>query len=123
MEIGLSRLLHLMINYNNKKFVSVSNTKNGMVSEATMFAYSQEDDVIWADYSGGDILKGHLIGTVDADGQLDFVYHHLTQKKEIQTGKCFSTPEILQDGRIRLVEQWQWTSGDQSKGESIIEEI
>lgn len=113
----------MKMQYNQKKFVSVSNTKNGTVSDATTFTYYQEGDVIWADYSGGDILKGHLIGTVDANGHLTFVYHHLNQKKEIQTGKCFSTPEILPDGRIRLVEKWQWTSGDQSKGESIIEEI
>jgi hypothetical protein len=39
------------------------------------------------------------------------------------TGICRSTPEILPDGRIRLHEKWQWTSGDRSSGESIVEEI
>jgi hypothetical protein len=39
------------------------------------------------------------------------------------TGKCFSKPEIIDDGRIRLHEKWQWTSGDFSQGESIVEEI
>lgn len=39
------------------------------------------------------------------------------------TGRCHSVPEVLADGRIRLHEQWQWTSGNQSKGESVIEEI
>lgn len=39
------------------------------------------------------------------------------------TGICRSTPEILEDGRIRLHEEWIWTSGDQSSGKSIIEEI
>ena len=31
--------------------------------------------------------------------------------------------ELLPDGRIRLHEKWQWTSGDLSSGESVIEEI
>jgi hypothetical protein len=39
------------------------------------------------------------------------------------TGRCHSIPEQLSDGRIRLHEQWQWTSGDLSSGESIVEEI
>lgn len=29
---------------------------------------------------------------------------------------CHSEPEIMEDGRIRLREQWQWTSGDKMKG-------
>jgi hypothetical protein len=39
------------------------------------------------------------------------------------TGVCRSTAEILSDGRIRLLEKWQWTSGDFSEGESVVEEI
>jgi hypothetical protein len=39
------------------------------------------------------------------------------------TGKCYSTPEIMDNGKIRLHEIWEWTSGDCSKGNSIIEEI
>jgi hypothetical protein len=39
------------------------------------------------------------------------------------TGKCFSKPEILINGKIRLHETWQWTSGDFLSGTSIIEEI
>ena len=39
------------------------------------------------------------------------------------TGTCISTPEILETGKIRLHEKWQWTSGDKSKGESIIDEM
>ncbi len=39
------------------------------------------------------------------------------------TGICHSNPEILKSGKIRLHEKWQWTSGNLTKGESIIEEI
>ncbi|WP_321538875.1 hypothetical protein [Flavobacterium piscinae] len=38
------------------------------------------------------------------------------------TGICHSKPEIMENGKIRLHETWQWTSGDYSNGESIIEE-
>jgi hypothetical protein len=50
-------------------------------------------------------------------------YHQINFNNEIMTGKCFSKPEILSNGKIRLYETWQWTSGDFSSGTSIIEEI
>jgi hypothetical protein len=50
-------------------------------------------------------------------------YHQININNKIMTGKCYSKPEILVDGKIRLYETWQWTSGDFSSGTSIIEEI
>lgn len=50
-------------------------------------------------------------------------YHQINNKEQITTGICNSEPEILENGKIRLHEFWQWTSGDNSKGQSIIEEI
>jgi hypothetical protein len=50
-------------------------------------------------------------------------YQHINRKGELMTGVCTSIPERLSDGRIRLHERWQWTCGDHSTGESIIEEI
>lgn len=50
-------------------------------------------------------------------------YQHLNKQGTLMTGVCHSTPEILADERLRLYEKWQWTSGDLTKGESIIEEI
>lgn len=39
------------------------------------------------------------------------------------TGLCKSFSQILVDGRVRILEEWQWTCKDQSKGHSIVEEI
>jgi hypothetical protein len=39
------------------------------------------------------------------------------------TGLCRSRLEILPDGRYRLHEEWQWTSGDKSRGTSVVEEV
>ena len=49
-------------------------------------------------------------------------YHQVNDKDELMTGICTSKPEILENGKIRLHENWEWTSGDQSKGSYIIEE-
>jgi hypothetical protein len=112
-----------MISYHNKKFRAIANSANGETSSDTIFHYKQEGNVVTASYSGGKITSGNLIALVDASGSLNMRYHQVNTKGELMTGVCFSTPEILPNGKIRLHEKWEWTSGDRSKGESIVEEI
>lgn len=113
----------MKINYHGKVFKSAATTYNGEVNDETTFYYYQDGDIVWAEYEGGVIKKGMLIASVDINDNLNMRYQHVNQKGEIMTGKCFSQPKILNDGRIRLNEKWEWTSGDYSKGESVIEEI
>jgi GNAT superfamily N-acetyltransferase len=54
------------INYDNKIFLNFGNTKNGEVSGETLFYYHQKKEIVWAEYSGGTIKKGFLLGTVRA---------------------------------------------------------
>jgi hypothetical protein len=111
------------ISYNNKRFVAVQNSSNGEVSAAVEFCYYQENNIIWATYQGGNIVRGTLIGKVEHEGSLHFVYQHINSSGQLMTGKCNSIPKILADGRIRLYETWQWTCGDFSAGTSVVEEI
>ena len=112
----------IMINYNNKVFRVISNAENGETSGETVFHYKQTGPVLTAEYSGGKIKYGHLLGIVDEKGNIEMRYHQVNEKGELMTGICKSTPEILVNGKIRLHEIWKWTSGDKSKGQSIIEE-
>ncbi|OCB71790.1 n-acetylglutamate synthase [Flavobacterium crassostreae] len=112
-----------MMNYNDKIFRPISNTENGETSIETIFHYKQIENVLTSEYSGGKIKYGHLIGLVDKNGNIEMRYHQVNDKCEIMTGICYSIPEILENGKIRLHESWEWTSGDKSKGQSIIEEI
>ncbi len=111
------------MNYNNKIFRPISNTDNGETSTETIFHYKQIGKVLTSEYKGGKILKGHLIGIVNNTGEIDMRYHQINLTGEIMTGICKSKPEFLPNGKIRLHEEWQWTSGDNSKGNSIIEEV
>lgn len=111
------------MNYNNKKFRPVQNSENGETTEETLFEYKQNGNILTAEYKGGQILKGHLIGLVDLNGNIEMRYHQINTKGEFMTGICFSKPEIQSNGKIRLYESWEWTSGDKSEGKSILEEI
>ena len=113
----------MKINYENRKFRLVRNTESGEVGSDTVFHYHQTDRIVWAEYSGGEILIGHLIANCDEDGNLDMRYQHVNRRCELKTGKCRSTPQVMNDGRLRLHEKWQWTDGDGASGESVIEEV
>lgn len=111
-----------MINYNGKIFRPTNSSKNSETSNDTVFTYKQNGAILTADYAGGNIKKGHLIGLVDATGVIEMRYHQINTNNQLMTGKCTSTPEILPNGKIRLHEKWQWTSGDKSTGNSILDE-
>lgn len=111
------------ISYDNRKFRSISNSDSGEVGSDTVFQYHHAGDLVWGEYAGGEIVRGMLIAKVLEDASLDMRYQHINQNGELMTGVCRSTPELLPDGRLRLYENWQWTSGDLSSGQSVIEEI
>ena len=94
----------LRVNLDNKVFRSVGNSLNGEVSGDTTFRYRQQGNVIWAEYGGGAIVKGFLVGVV-LDKAFEFTYQHVNHAGDIMTGKCKSTPEILTDGRIKLLSE------------------
>jgi len=111
------------MNYNNKKFRPIVNSENGETSHDTIFEYKQTGNILTSEYKGGQILYGHLIGLVDENGNIEMRYHQVNLKGELMTGICHSEPELTAEGKIRLNENWKWTSGDMSSGKSVLEEI
>lgn len=111
------------VQYHNKTFRAVTTAGNGEVDDRTRFHYRQQGDTVWGTYEGGAVRLGTLVATVDATGVLDMRYAHVNSAGALMTGVCRSTPEVLPDGRLRLHERWQWTSGAESGGTSIVEEV
>lgn len=99
----------------------VADQAPGQVGTRTRFTYHEQQGVIWADYAGGDVVRGHLIGTRTGD-RLDFRYIQLKQDGTTSSGHCVSTVVDLTDGRVRLEERWEWESQEGS-GTSVVEEL
>ena len=104
----------------DRYFTAVSNSDTGEVSDQTVFAYHQKGNVIWAEYSGGSIIKGFLLGTIDSENNLHFDYRHINTEGESKSGSCNSKP-VFENGKLRFYENWKWTDG--SEGTSVIEEL
>jgi hypothetical protein len=83
--------------------------------------YHQRDDMVWADFAGGPVRTGRLVGVRGATGVIEAAYCQIMTNGEVVAGRCLSTPTVLGDGRVRLTEQWRRADG--SSGVSVIQEL
>ncbi|WP_262103584.1 hypothetical protein [Arthrobacter sp. Marseille-P9274] len=104
-----------------KQFAPVANTASGEVGATTVFHYHQDGKVIWAEYSGGAVVRGYLVGTRSGD-RMSFRYSHLNIDLQTASGVCETRIAVLDDGRVQFRETWQWESRPEH-GTSIVEEL
>lgn len=109
------------LSLDGRQFQAVSDTIGGEVGTETIFEFSQEANLIWARYTGGQVRLGFLVGT-STGAELTFRYTQINLAGETSTGHSRDSMEVLSDGRVRLHETWAWDSHDGS-GTSILEEM
>lgn len=104
-----------------RTLVGVTNSDDGAVSGDTTFHFEQEGDRIYAHYEGGSVVDGHLVGTVDGN-RWDIRFTQINSAHETATGHSVGVIEVLDDGRVRVEDEWEWKSQDGS-GETVLEEV
>lgn len=90
-----------------------STAENGKIDSGTIFRFTQVDEIVSAQYAGGAILEGHLIGTL-RDDALTFSYVQVDRNHVIDAGRSECTVRRLDDGRIEVTENFEWSSQDGS---------
>jgi hypothetical protein len=110
------------VSYHGRKFAVRANAASADCTPETSFHYRQSGSRVWATYQGGSVRFGSLVAVTDASGGLDMRYHHVDRSDTLRTGVCYSRPEFLEGGRLRIHETWHRTS-DVLNGQSILEEI
>jgi hypothetical protein len=112
-----------MLDYDGRRFrSSAAETADGD-GRGPIGHYHQRGDLVWAHFSGGAVREGSLVGTCAADGTLTLAYCQVLTGGEVVAGRCTTTPELLDDGRLRLREEWERFDAAGSRGISYIEEL
>jgi hypothetical protein len=111
-----------VINYDGRTFRSAAAETADAAGAGPVGHYHQDGAVVWAEFAGGKVVRGSLVGSCASDGVLDLAYSQLLSTGEVIAGRCTSVPDVLEDGRIRLREHWQRLGPDGSTGVSVIEE-
>ncbi len=111
----------MSVSLEGRRFRLATQAGAGEADAGTLFEYRQDGDMIWARYAGGAVRLGHLVG-VRRDDVIEFRYSQLNTSGETSNGVGRSIVEVLDDGRLRLHETWQWESRP-GEGTSTVDEV
>jgi hypothetical protein len=107
--------------FNGRRMRPAATDTGGVVSNDTIMVFEQIGKVVSARYRGGSIVDGYLIGLYEAPA-LQFRYVQADINGNLDAGVSTGTIERLADGRLRLIEQYQWLTRN-GHGTNIFEEI
>lgn len=107
-----------MINYDGRRFRA-----RGHGPDAAITTYRQDGDLLWAELSGSGVRRGALTGRCADDGCIEFAYTMVLDDGRVVAGRCRSTPEPLDDGRVALHETWERFPPYAAAGTAVLEEV
>ncbi len=111
------------MNLEGKSFKAYRNSINGSLNSETVMSFTSDGDFISGSYSGGTILEGHVLAKRTSENELEMLYQGATIAGEIQAGKAHALFTEIESDKLMMHLNWQWLTGDQSKGESDWEEV
>ena len=105
------------IDFNNKVFSLLENSENGKVNSETIFEYKQKGNLVTADYYGGTIKYGKIIANLK-ENKLDMLYLCITIENELKAGKAIADISFTENGKIKLILNWEWLGDKKETGVS-----
>lgn len=104
-----------------RRFTAVSGGVDVGASTVFLFTEDRSSGVVTATYAGGLVVAGTLVG-LRTESVVEFRYSHVTSARALESGFSRDVVTLLDDGRLRLDERWEWTSRAGS-GTSVLEEL
>ena len=99
---------------------AVQTAKTGVINKDTIFEFTQVGDRVWADYSGGKVERGYLVGVVSGN-KLNFRYCQMSIDGDLEGGESNCDLEV-KDGLVRIIEHFNWESRP-GGGTNVIQEL
>lgn len=92
----------------------------GVISFETIFEFEQVDTFVTAQYKGGKIRQGYLVGNLLAN-KLEFRYCQIQVDGTLDGGssKC---DVLMSGGLVQIIEHFSWESKE-GQGRNVIQEM
>jgi len=110
-----------MINLDGRHMYVSSTAGNGVVGSDTRLEFIQRGSRVAARYAGGGVERGWLVGTLSGEA-LNFRYAQREAPGHIHGGHSACAVVRLDEGRIRIIERFTWTTRPGS-GTNVFDEI
>lgn len=107
----------------NVKMQVIKTAEKGVVNHETIFEFSQNKGVVSAEYSGGKICLGYLVGKFTADNQLTFSYCQLQTDGRLDSGISLCDVSKNAEEKIIFLEHFEWKSRPGEFGTNVFQEI
>jgi hypothetical protein len=104
-----------------RTFRAIANSANGTITSDTTMSFTEEDQdgTILGVYSGGNIRHGSVVAIRRTSTGLEMLYHCVTTSGELRAGHALGVIAEDPTDRIeRLYLDWQWLTGERSRGSS-----
>lgn len=113
---------HVQFNLHNKSLIiTLIEGPEAEVTQETIFHFGQQGDLVWAEYSGGKVRVGRLVGVINGD-RLNHSYVQINSENKINSGEGTSRLVLNEYSKIEIIEEWEWKS-QEGKGKSVMTEI
>ncbi|UCE59353.1 MAG: hypothetical protein JSU63_18165 [Phycisphaerales bacterium] len=110
-----------VISLDGLKMNAVETDANGVIGVDTIFKFRQTGEYVSAEYAGGKIRQGYLVGLA-SDTKLVFSFCQLESDGTLNSGKSTCNLEIGNTGLVRIIENFEWASR-QGGGKNVIQEL
>ena len=110
------------ISLDNIRMHVLQTAEQGVVNQDTLFCFRQNGSQVSAEYGGGQIRKGYLIGLI-VNNKLTFSYCQLQIDDKLDYGTSSCELSRDENNRIILIEHFEWASRPGEKGTNVFIEI
>ena len=100
------------VSLDGRSFRMLSSTTSAVdVSEPTVFHYSEQEGVLWGDYSGDTVVEGRFAGVREGE-TVRLSYNHRSRSGALTHGNAVTVISRTNDGKLRLTEFYRNAEGD-----------
>jgi len=109
------------INLNNLTMNAVETDENGVIDFDTIFNFHQQGEHVYAEYHGGKIEHGYLVG-INKNNILEFRYCQLESGGILNGGSSTCELRLSDDSLVQIIENFVWESRPGS-GRNVMQEL
>ena len=102
-----------------KTFRAIANSSNGTINTDTTMTFVSEDERgILGVYGGGAIRTGQVVAQRKDHSTVEMLYQCVTVTNELKAGRALARFSHTPDEKAYMRLDWEWLTGDQSRGSS-----
>lgn len=109
------------MNLNGVQMYVSATAERGVVGSDTVLHFVQKGSRVFARYAGGAVERGCLVGTLSGV-ELVFRYVQREASGEVHAGRSVCTVSHGPEGRLRIVEHFQWSTRE-GAGTNVFDQL